>query len=204
MLSKRLQEICNLVDSTYVVDIGCDHALIDIYLTINNHICTAIDNKETVLEKTIQNIKKYNLEDKINVVCSDGLNNYGIKGNESVILAGMGTSNILNILNNNQINKINTLIVQSNNDLDILRRKICKMGFYIDKEIAVYDKKYYCIIRFKRGKKIYSYLNYYYGLSNNKSYYKYLYNKTYETYKKVPYRNIAKKIKYKLLLINIR
>ena len=202
MLSKRLKGIISLIETNEIIDIGCDHALIDIYLTNKGYKCTAIDNKESVLINTRKKIN--NLLDKINVVCSNGLDNYKVNGKETVIIAGMGTNTILDILKNKEFEKINTLIIQSNNDLYELRKNICRMGYYIDKEITIYDKKYYCIIRFKKGIKKYNYFNYYIGLSNNQKYYKYLYNKIYKTYKSIPNKNITKKIKYKILLLKLK
>ena len=204
MISKRLNVIASLVDSNRIIDIGCDHALLDIYLTNKGINCVAIDNKETVLDKARENIKKNNLLDKIKIICSNGLENYNVLGNENVIIAGMGTNTILNILQNKEFNKINTLIIQSNNNLYELRKNVCKLGFYIDKEIVIFDKKYYNIIRFKRGFKKYSYFDYYFGLDMNYEYKKYINNKIYKTYKNIPFKNIVKKIKYKILLLYIK
>lgn len=204
MISKRLNVIASLVDSNNIIDIGCDHALLDIYLTNKGINCVAIDNKETVLDKARENIKKNNLLDKIKIICSNGLENYNVLGNENVIIAGMGTNTILNIIQNKEFNKINTLIIQSNNNLYELRKKICKLGYYIDKEIVIFDKKYYNIIRFKKGFKKYSYFDYYFGLDMNYEYKKYINNKIYKTYKNIPFKNIVKKIKYKILLLYIK
>ena len=204
MISKRLNVIASLVDSNKIIDIGCDHALLDIYLTNKGINCVAIDNKETVLDKAKENIKKNNLLDKIKIICSNGLENYNVLGNENVIIAGMGTNTILNIIQNKEFNKINTLIIQSNNNLYELRKKICKLGYYIDKEIVIFDKKYYNIIRFKKGFKKYSYFDYYFGLDMNYEYKKYINNKIYKTYKNIPFKNIIKKIKYKILLLYIK
>ena len=33
-LSKRLEVIANLVDTKRVIDVGCDHGYLDIYLTL--------------------------------------------------------------------------------------------------------------------------------------------------------------------------
>ena len=203
MLSKRLLKVASLVDTEEIIDIGCDHALLDIYSTNKGYKCTAIDNKETVLNITYNNIKESNLLDKINIVCSNGLDNYKVKGTETVIIAGMGTNTILEILKNQEFDKINTLIIQSNNDLYKLRKEICK-NYYIDKEIIVFDKKYYNIIKFKKGKRKYSYFDYYFGLSNDKNYINYLYNKLYNVYINIPLKKIIKKIKYKILLFKIR
>ena len=69
----------------------------------------------------------------------------------------MGTSTILNILNNPYLANINKLILQSNNDHFELRSKIIKLGFYIsDEEYFIDNKKNYINIVFKRGYKRYS------------------------------------------------
>ena len=115
----------------------------------------------------------------------------------------MGTNTILEILKNKEFDKINTLIIQSNNDLYKLRKEVCKK-YYIDKEEVIFDKKYYNIIRFKKGKKRYTYFDYYFGLHMDNDYKKYLYNKLYKTYKNIPLKKIIKKIKYKILLIKLK
>jgi tRNA (adenine22-N1)-methyltransferase len=78
----------------------------------------------------------------------------------------MGSHTIVEILYNN-INKlktIDTLILQSNNDLDFLRYKITKLGFYIAKETLVKDKKIiYTIIKLKKGHKFYTKKQLYFG-----------------------------------------
>ena len=58
--TKRLETICSLVDkNTNVVDIGCDHGLIDIYLTLNNrNKCIASDINNNALNSAKENIKK--------------------------------------------------------------------------------------------------------------------------------------------------
>ena len=130
-LTKRLQTICSLVNSgSNVVDIGCDHGLIDIYLTLyNNNNCIASDINNNALEFAKNNIKKYHLEDKIPTIISDGLNNIDIPNNNTIIICGMGTSTILRILENSKNKKIDSLIVQSNNDLYLLRKSITKLGY---------------------------------------------------------------------------
>ena len=165
-LTKRLETICSLVENgSNVIDIGCDHGLIDIYLTLNNNNkCIASDVNNNALEFAKDNIKKYHLEDKIPTIISDGLDNIEIPSNNTIIICGMGTTTILNILNNDKINKIDNLIIQSNNDLYLIRKCITKLGFYIEKDIKIEDKKiFYTIIKFKRGYKKYKHYEYLYG-----------------------------------------
>ena len=64
-ISNRLKEIGNLItNAEVVVDVGCDHALLPIYLVLNNKSLSAIavDNKIGPLNSAKENIKEYNLE----------------------------------------------------------------------------------------------------------------------------------------------
>ena len=185
-----------------VIDIGCDHGLLDIYLTKNkNCICTASDISLKVLENTKININKYELNDRISVICSDGLNNIDNKLDDIVVISGMGTTTIIDILKNTKVMNINSLIIQSNNEVDILRKKVTKLGFYIFAEKIVNDKnKDYIIIYFKRGYKRYFNFDYLFGPiarkdSQNKLYFKKIYQKNNEILKKIPNKHIIKKIK---------
>jgi len=201
-LTKRLETICSLVDSgSNVIDIGCDHGLIDIYLTQNNNNkCIASDINENALEFAKNNIKKYHLEDKISTVISDGLENIDIPSNNTIIICGMGTTTILKILNNSKTKKIDNLIVQSNNDLYLLRKSVTKLGFYIEKDIKIEDKNiFYTIIKFKKGYKKYKYYEYLYGIDlSNCDYINNEINKNNKIINMLPKNKFIKKISIKL------
>ena len=69
--------------------------------------------------------------------------------NYTAVICGMGTATILSILNTDKLCKIDKLIIQSNNDLYNLRKKICKKGFNIINEVIVKERGiYYIIIKF--------------------------------------------------------
>ena len=108
MFSKRLLEIASLVPvHSTVVDVGCDHGLLDIYLTLHRNCkCTASDINENCLKSARENIKKYSLVDKIKVVKSDGLNDVKYNKTDYIIIAGMGTNTILRILENHDVENI--------------------------------------------------------------------------------------------------
>lgn len=201
-LTKRLNAIVSLIDEgTNVIDIGCDHALLDIYLTLNNkNKCIASDINENALKGAKNNIKKYNLEDKIKVIVSDGLKNIDIPSNNTIVICGMGTNTILNILKICDINKIDNLTIQSNNDLYLLRKSLVKLGFYIEKEINLEDKnKYYTIIKLKKGKRKYNYFEYHYGINlKNKEFIQQLINKNKKIIFNLPKKYLIKKLKYKI------
>lgn len=202
-LSKRLQSIADMIDyNSNVVDVGCDHGLLDIYLTLNKNCnCIATDISKNVLENTKNNVEKYHLIDKIKIICSDGLKNIDIKIPDKIVISGMGTSTILNILSTKKINEIDNLIIQSNNEIDKLRYEICKIGFYIEGEKIIFDKdKYYTIIKFKKGKKKYCNVDYMFGpiarLNNeNSKYFNILYEKNKKILKMIPNKYVVKKLK---------
>ena len=167
-LSKRLLAIANLIDdNSKVADIGCDHGLVSIYLAMNkqNISIIASDINQNALDNAIKNINKYHLEDKIKVCLSNGLDNINDEI-DTIIISGMGGHTIVDILTNNQekLNTVNNIIIQSNNDIEYVRRKIVKLGYYISKEKLILDKNiYYTVILFTKGKKKYTNKEYYFG-----------------------------------------
>ena len=61
MISNRLKSLCKYVEKTdKIIDIGCDHALLDIYLIKNKYSDYLIvsDIHEDALKSGIDNIKK--------------------------------------------------------------------------------------------------------------------------------------------------
>ena len=131
-LSKRLQAVATLVDiNARVIDVGCDHAYLDIYLTLNNgNKCIATDINKNALNMAKRNIKKYDLEDKIETKLTNGLKGVRIYKKDNIVISGMGTHTILQILKTNKLS--DTLIISSNNNIDILRKEVIDLGYYID------------------------------------------------------------------------
>lgn len=203
-ISNRLKTIADMIDSNYhVIDVGCDHALLDIYLTLNKKIkCTAIDNKEKVINYSKENIEKYNLTSKIELILNDGLENIKIHDDDIIVLAGLGTKTILNIIANKNIKH---LIVQSNDDIYNLRYQLTKLNYKVIDEKIVYEKKkYYTIIKLEKGKAKYSKKELEYGpillKEKNKVFDKYLIKRIdyFEILlKQVPQKYIIRKLKIK-------
>ena len=168
-LSKRLEKIATYIENnSSIIDIGCDHALLDIYLaqTKENINIIASDINPKALQNAKTNIKKYNLEDKIKIKESKGLEQIDTTSLDTIVIAGMGSHTITGILYDNiqKTKKINTLILQSNNDLDFLRTKITKIGYYIEEEALIKDSGIiYTIIIFKKGHKHYTKKQLYFG-----------------------------------------
>lgn len=168
-LSKRLKEISNYIpDNIKMVDIGCDHALLDIYLYKNrkNISIIASDVNENALNQARTNIKKYKLEDIIETRLSNGLDNISKDEIDTIVISGMGAHTIVGILhsNLNKLENVENIIIQSNNHIDFLRKKITDLNYYINSEKLVKDNDIiYTIICFKKGKKRYKKKELYFG-----------------------------------------
>lgn len=153
--------------NSFCLDVGCDHALLDIYLVKRNEGIKAIasDVKEGPLEQAKKNIKREHLEKEIEVRLGDGLSTYSNEV-DTVIISGMGGRNIIGICKNNFkiFKKVDTYIISPNNYQEDVKRFFCKNGYYIDNEELVKDSNFiYQIIIFKKGKKRYSKKDYFFG-----------------------------------------
>ena len=185
MNSERIKVLASFINKDDIVlDVGCDHGYLSIYLKQNN-LCKCVyasDISENALKQAQTNFKKYHLNIKSFV--SDGFNNININFNTAVI-AGMGTSTILNILNNKKAP--NKLIISSNNEHFKLRKNLNKLGYILIKEKIILEKNhYYIIMLYLKGKQSLSKKELLFGISNNKEYYNYLLNKNRELLNKVP------------------
>lgn len=169
-LSKRLEAISSLVPiNSNVIDIGCDHALLDIYLHQNkiSKNIIASDINANALNNAIDNIKKNKLDNIIETRLGNGLDTLKESdGVATIIISGMGAHTAVGILKNNQhkLKNINTIIIQSNTKLEFLRKEVTKLNYMIDNEIMVEDnKKIYTIIKFIKGKNKYTKKELYFG-----------------------------------------
>ena len=183
ILNKRLETLSAFIlDNECVIDIGCDHGLLGIYLFLNRKNLKMIssDVNRGPLEKAQENLEKYNLVDKIELRLGNGLQ---VMSNDinTIVISGMGGITITNILQNiNKYKNVSKLVLSPNNEFPYVRKTLSKLGFYIVNEKMVLEKgKYYLVSEYKRGK---GKVNYYFGkldLQDKivKSYYENLYNK---------------------------
>ena len=215
-ISNRLKIVASFVkDNSYILDVGCDHALLDIYLVNNKKNITAIasDINKEPLKQAKENIEKYNLTNEIKLINSDGLDEINNKI-DTVILSGLGTTTIINILkkDKNKLNNIKNLIISSNNDHYELRKEITKLGFIIKDEKLILEKNiYYPIILFEKGNKKYNKLELKYGpiILTKKdqvfnSYLEKRINKLDEINKKLTFKHLILKLKNKKEIKEIR
>ncbi len=147
-LSKRLKAISDLVEPySIIIDVGSDHAYLDIYLNLyKNCECLAIDKSNYCVQTAKKNAELYKA--KIKSIQNDGLKNIKLK-DEIIIISGMGTKNIIKILNDNITND---LILSSHTNILDLKKFLLNKNYIIDKEINVSDGKEYTILYAKYGK----------------------------------------------------
>jgi len=203
MISNRLKSLAGLVVNTdKVIDVGSDHCLLSIYLVKNNIVDSLIssDINQNALSGGLKNIRKYKVEDKINIVLGDGISMID-ENIDTAVIAGMGINTIIKILSHKNIKHLNKLIIQSTGDYFLLRNFIVTKRYYISHEAVIYDKgKYYINIVFTRGKKRYSIKELRFGpilMHANKEYFKYLLKKQDAIIENIPSYKIFTRLKFK-------
>ena len=158
-----------ILDKDKVVDVGCDQAKLSLMLEKRNIPSIASDISENVINKAKETIKS----DLIDLRVSNGLSNIKEGEADTLVLAGMGTHTILDIISKTNL-RFKKIITISNNYHDILRSKMLSYNYKIsDEEIIKENNKYYNLIVFVEGKTKYSDYELYFGLNHrNKDLYK--------------------------------
>ena len=167
-INNRLKMIGDLVQAnSFCLDVGCDHALLDIYLKEEypNINIIASDIHDGAIQMAKKNIEKSNLDGQIDLRLGDGLNVVEASEIDTIVIAGMGFHTIEEILNNKEkLKNIKKIIIQSNTDVVKLRKAVIKLGYKINKESLVEDSDIvYTIIEFVPGEEKYDYKQIYFG-----------------------------------------
>ena len=155
----RIKAIGDLIEShDKVADIGADHGLLELYLVgkyENIHI-TAIENKVGPFEILKRNLEGLN---NIKLSLSDGLDEVS-KDIDTLVLAGMGGINIINIISRNEdkLTNIKKIVIDPHRDVSLARKYIVNLSYRIASEEIVYEKgKYYVVSKFIKSSHISSY-----------------------------------------------
>lgn len=147
--NKRIDTIVSLLnkDET-LLDIGCDHGYV-IKKAIDNKIITnaiASDISINALNQAKTNLTGY----PVKLVLSNGFDNITMPFKQ-VVIAGMGTNTIMDILDKrNQALDI-TYLLQANDRHYLLRKYLMNNDFKIIDEVVVFDGFYYIIIKAVKG-----------------------------------------------------
>ena len=154
-LSERLKAIYNMVPKGSAADIGADHGKLMIALFEGGIISHgyAVENKKGPYNRLVKALKEKGIEDDVVPLFSDGIKD--LPANiHTVIIAGMGGNNIIDILKKypNKTKQIQTLIVDAHTAIPKVRDEVSKMGFVIaDEKMVREDDVFYEIIKFVRA-----------------------------------------------------
>ena len=149
VLSLRLMMSAKMVaHGNSVADVGCDHAHTCIYLIKNgiSPFAVAMDVRKGPLSHAYANIRLYGYEDRITTRLSDGLDALQKGETDSVIIAGMGGTMTVMILEKGLEKALaaKELILQPQSDIGMVRKFLRENGFIItDEDMCKEDGKFY-------------------------------------------------------------
>ncbi|MBO7310397.1 MAG: SAM-dependent methyltransferase [Clostridia bacterium] len=136
--------------SSFVADIGTDHAYLPIYLCLEGKARGAVasDINAGPVERAEKNINKYGLSDKITVLQTDGLNGIQEYRPTDIMILGMGGELISRIIEQAPWTKDESiqLCLQPMTHAEILREFLTKNGYSIVDERLAQEEKIYQII----------------------------------------------------------
>ncbi len=169
-LSRRLQTIADMIPrGKTVVDVGCDHGYLPIYLLKNHWIpgAVAVDVRSGPLERARRNIEAFGLEDYIETRLSDGLEAVAPGEGQVLVIAGMGGPLMEKILEreSDTADAFPLWILQPQSDIPHFRRFLEAKGRRIIEERIVFeDGKYYSMMAAEPGNPFYRHgIEYLYG-----------------------------------------
>jgi len=152
-LSDRLQAVASMVtENSRLADVGTDHGYIPIYLCEMGKIPSAIamDVKKGPLLRAKMNIERYHMQEKIRTRLSDGVLKLNPDEADSVVIAGMGGTLVMKILEEGKkvLVDVKELVLQPQSELPKVRRFLMENGYVTEREeMVMEDGKYYPMMR---------------------------------------------------------
>ena len=152
-LSDRLQAVASMVtENSRLADVGTDHGYIPIYLCEMGKIPSAIamDVKKGPLLRAKMNIERYHMQEKIRTRLSDGVLKLNPDEADSVVIAGMGGTLVMKILEEGKkvLVDVKELVLQPQSELPKVRRFLMENGYVTEREEMVMEEgKYYPMMR---------------------------------------------------------
>ncbi len=146
---KRIDTLCShLKQCASFADVGCDHGYCSEYV-LKNGLCDNVifsDVSKGSLAKAEKLLGQYVLQGKAKGVLGDGF--FGVpRDTESVLIAGMGGSEIVSILSDETHGFIPAhFVFQPMHDGEKLRRYLLENGAIIQRDYTFFDGKYYDVI----------------------------------------------------------
>lgn len=153
VLSRRLKALTEMVSpGKSVVDVGCDHGFVSIYL-VQNGISPkvfAMDVRKGPLSRAQEHIAECGLEEYIQTRLSDGLCEYRAGEAQSLVCAGMGGRLMMKILTDSRekAQMLDELILQPQSEIPTFRRFLKEEGYLtLDENILCEEGKYYFLFK---------------------------------------------------------
>ncbi len=156
-LSLRLSAIADMVtEGNRLVDVGCDHGYLPVYLVQNGKIPAAIamDVRKGPLSRAQEHIRQYGLEEYIKTRLSDGLEALEAGEGDTLVIAGMGGPLMERILTDGASvrDSFSELILQPQSDIPHFRRFIQNEGWEIVEENMIEEEgKFYPMMRVQKA-----------------------------------------------------
>lgn len=151
-LSKRMQAVAHMVTENSVVDIGCDHAFVSIYLIMSKKAekVIAMDVNKGPLDIARQNVSSYGCELCIDIRLSNGFEKLHVGEAKVAIIAGMGGPLTVDILKRGKEHTDAgiSLVLQPQSDIGLVRQYLYSIDYEIIKEdMLIEDGKYYTLMK---------------------------------------------------------
>lgn len=146
---KRIDTLCSFLQKTNsFADVGCDHGYCSEYV-LKNGLCENVifsDVSKGSLAKAEKLLAPYVRKGCARGVLGDGF--FGVpKDTETVLIAGMGGSEIVSILADEKYGFMpKRFVLQPMHDSEKLRRYLIDNGGYIERDYTFEDGKYYDVI----------------------------------------------------------
>lgn len=158
LMTPRLLTICSMVKpGSRVIDVGSDHAYVPIYLVKEGIAQSALatDVHEGPIQRSMDNVRRQGLEEKIRMQKADGLEGVALSGYDTVIIAGMGGILIADIMHRAESLAGKKLILQPMTAIKELRAFLLENGFCIISERLCQEaEKLYTVIEAACGEDI--------------------------------------------------
>lgn len=159
VLKGRLKLIYDMVPTCDILaDIGTDHALLPAYALLNRRCRKAIacDVKTGPLERAMKTLRKYLLEDRMELRLGSGLEPIGEHEADVIVLSGMGGILITKLIEESitKARIANSLVIQPMTNQELIRPFLWERGFEIKDERLTREgyKLYQVILAYYSGK----------------------------------------------------
>lgn len=158
-LTPRLKAVADAVLSGQpMADIGSDHAYLPIYLVQAGLIpaAIAIEVRQGPWDKAQRQVRFYGLKEQIEVRLGSGLLPVQPAEVATVVLAGMGTQTIIDILTNakHNLHSFQRLVIQPMVEVALMRKWLYCNGWHLVEEDLVQEGgRYYVVLVAKHGAK---------------------------------------------------